>query len=164
MKQNRFTIIYDILESSDLSSVEEEVLYHALEAAKAAYAPYSQFYVGAAARLTNGVIITGNNQENSAFPSGLCAERVLLFHLSSQNLLDQIELMAIRAFSPQRKINQPAFPCGACRDVIKECQLRRRKPWPLLLQGETGPIIRFLNPLEALFPFPFFLEDGSHFL
>lgn len=161
MKQHHLTIAYDILEPADLMPAEEEVLFHALEAAKSAYAPYSQFHVGAAVKLDNGTILTGNNQENSAFPSGLCAERVLLFYLSSQNLLDQIEVMAIRVYSPHKRIHQPAFPCGACRDVIKECQLRRRKPWTLLLQGEAGPIIRFHNPLEALFPFPFLLENNS---
>jgi len=161
MKCYHLTIEYEVLDPGDLTRAEEEVLYHALEAARNAYAPYSQFYVGAAARLEGGTIVTANNQENSAFPSGLCAERVLLFYLGSQNLLDALEVMAIRAFSPLAKWEQSAFPCGACRDVIKECQLRRRKPWTLLLQGESGPIIRLKNPLEALFPFPFLFKGNQ---
>jgi cytidine deaminase len=99
-----------------------------------AYAPYSEFYVGAAVLLDNGVIVTGNNQENAAYPSGLCAERVALFYAGSQYPGLAVRAIAISAQTRGRQTNTIS-PCGACRQVLLETENRYRRPIKILFCG-----------------------------
>lgn len=110
---------YEELSWAELSPGEAELLKAAEAAAQKAYAPYSGFPVGAAARLIAGEIYTANNQENAAYPSGLCAERVLLFYLGAQGLVPQIQALAVCA----PKLPHPVMPCGA---AVRYCTNTRR--------------------------------------
>ena len=107
-----------------------------MEATNRSYAPYSHFSVGAAARLTNGITVTGTNQENAAYPSGLCAERTTLFYANSQYPDQAVKVLAIAARNEKDFINQPIPPCGACRQVILETENRYRQPIRILLYGK----------------------------
>ena len=104
----------------ELSKEDQDLLQQATAACKKAYAPYSRFYVGAAILLENGKIVTGNNQENAAYPSGLCAERVAIFKASADYPAAQIKTIAVTASSEEFDIDHPVSPCGACRQVLKE--------------------------------------------
>jgi len=134
-------IILNFKESDDFSELEpdnRDLINLAREAASRAYAPYSRFRVGAALRLDNGKIITGNNQENAAYPSGLCAERVALFAASSQYPGAKVEIIAIAVDTDNHSVIQPASPCGACRQVMAETEHRQGKPIRVIFTGETG--------------------------
>lgn len=109
----------------------------AIEAAQNAYAPYSSFMVGAALYLDNGEIITGNNQENAAYPSGLCAERVALFWAGAQYKDVPVKSLAIAAFKDGIMTDTPITPCGSCRQVLAECEYRFKKPISLILLGKN---------------------------
>ena len=111
-------IEYDAVEK--LPSADKKLIVIAKKAAETAYAPYSEFHVGAAVMLENGVCIKGNNQENVAYPSGLCAERVAVFAASSQYPGVAIKTIAISAKSKKFKVCGPVTPCGACRQVLAE--------------------------------------------
>jgi len=124
------------------------------EAARNAYAPYSKFQVGAAARLANGDVVTGNNIENAAYPSGLCAERVTLFSAMAQYPGVPIEALALTAYSSTQSINEPVAPCGACRQVMVEVEKVSKCPLRVLCQGDKGPIMVF-DGVETLMPFIF---------
>ena len=119
-----------------------------------AYAPYSQFYVGAAILLENGEIITGTNQENAAYPSGTCAERTAIFYASSKFPGVKIMAIAIAAKSKSAvfKITKPVTPCGACRQVIAEYEQKQNSPITILMKGQDKTVyqcqsIRDLLPL-----------------
>lgn len=107
----------------------------AVEAAGSAYAPYSNFKVGAAALLSGGLVIKGSNQENAAYPSGLCAERVALFFANSQYPERAVEVIALTAVSNGKQVDYPVPPCGACRQVLAETQLRFKNALKLILFG-----------------------------
>ncbi len=141
-----------------LSEDEKNLIYEAEKAAKNAYAPYSQFYVGASVLLENGEIFSANNQENSSFPVGTCAERSLLHYLGSIQKVQGVTKMAIRAFSRKRKLETPVFPCGMCRQAMSEYEEQSRKKWILLLKGDTEVIYRIVGVGENLLPFSFKLE------
>lgn len=130
----------------------------ARDATHHAYAPYSGFHVGAALRLADGSIFKGTNQENAAYPSGLCAERTALFGLAAAHPEHApITGMAVAA-RPAAGDFGPAFPCGACRQVMLEYEVRQGQPIPLLLPSRTGTILRF-DSLTALMPFNFSADD-----
>ena len=114
----------------ELSSSDKKLLSEAKKSANAAYAPYSKFKVGSAVLLGNGKIISGNNQENAAYPSGLCAERVALFFASSQNPNAIIKSIAITN-----------VPCGACRQAILEYETKQKSPVRIIMQKEKNKII-----------------------
>lgn len=103
---------------------------------KNAYAPYSHFQVGAAVLLANEEIISGNNQENSAYPSGLCAERTAMFYANAQHPDTAVEAIAIAAFKNDRFIAHPITPCGSCRQVLLETETRFNKDIKVILYGE----------------------------
>ena len=139
--------------ASELSAEDQSLLEKARAVGKNAYAPYSQFYVGAALRLENGVIVTGNNQENVAYPSGLCAERVAIFSAGAKYPDVAVSTMAITCSSPKFAVNRPLSPCGACRQVIAEYERNSGKNIRIILAGETGAVyvvesIRQLLPLS----------------
>lgn len=152
-------ISYDELDSAaDLTPAEQRVWDAARAATDHAYAPYSRFHVGAALLLADGSIFKGTNQENAAYPSGLCAERTALFGLSaSQPGHAPIVGMAVAA-RPADGDFGPALPCGACRQVMLESEARQGQAIPLLLPGRTGTILRFAS-VSDLMPFNFRAED-----
>ena len=112
----------------------------AVAARKDAYAPYSNFLVGAAVLLQNGKIIIGNNQENACYPSGLCAERVAIFHAGAKYPNIKIKAIAITATSKNYVASIPAAPCGNCRQSISEYEVKQETPIRLLLMGEVGEV------------------------
>ncbi|MEM7371731.1 MAG: cytidine deaminase [Bacteroidota bacterium] len=145
-------------DSSELEAFEAELLAHALTAAKQAYAPFSRFHVGCAVRLADASIVLGNNQENRAFPSGLCAERTALFHLGSIGKGHLVRTIAIRAYSEKKDIPVPVTPCGACRQVMVEYEQLGGNPWVVLMQGSSGHILRVTGVQSSLLPFGFDID------
>lgn len=105
------------------------------------YAPYSQFHVGAAALLDNGEIIAGCNQENASYPLCMCAERVALYNIGAQHQRFKIIALAITAHNPNKKLEDPCMPCGACRQVISEFEQRQGSDIPLYLTSKGQYII-----------------------
>lgn len=155
MKEQSINIIYTELESVDeLDVADTYLLAKAAEASDNAYAPYSAFQVGAALLLENGEIICGNNQENAAYPSGLCAERVAMFAASAQYPGVAFKAIAITAKSKKFVINYPVSPCGACRQVMAEYENKGKKPMRIILKGENGKIFLIQN-VSGLLPFAF---------
>lgn len=130
------------------------MLQTAKEALKSAYAPYSNFFVGAAVLLENGEVIIGNNQENAAYPSGLCAERVAIFHAGAKYPGVAIKTIAISCKAQNQVINDPVSPCGACRQAIAEYETRYESPIRLVMSGEGGKVYA-ANSIEALLPLMF---------
>jgi cytidine deaminase len=129
-----------------------------LDAAKAmtanAYAPYSQFRVGAALRLANGNVVEGSNQENAAYPSGLCAERVAIFAASSQYPGMTVEAMAIAVSTEKFDVTEPLSPCGSCRQVLMEYRHRQQSPMRIILSG-MGDTVWVFEDVTSLLPFSF---------
>lgn len=155
MRREQFISTYEVYDTmEEMKEQDATLLRIAHEAAGKAYAPYSKFRVGAAVRLANGIVVTGSNVENAAYPSGLCAERVALFSAQSQYPGVRIEAIALTAHSEKALVNEPVAPCGACRQVMVEvekvsgCKLR------IITQGEEGPVMAF-DGIETLMPFVF---------
>ncbi len=138
----------------DLPAEDRALLQAARQALKTAYAPYSRFRVGAAVLLEDGRIITGSNQENAAYPMCLCAERVALAAVESEAPNTRVIAMAITVSNEKTSVQQPAAPCGACRQVISEKEQRQHAAMKIILQGETGPVL-LLPSGRNLLPFPF---------
>lgn len=144
----------------ELSEADRQLIDDAKEATNRSYVPYSHFHVGAAARLMDGTIVTGNNQENAAYPSGLCAERTTLFYANSQYPDQAVETLAIAARNERGEfLEEPIPPCGACRQVMLETEKRFKRPMRILLSGEKG--IYELRSVGALLPLSF---DASSML
>jgi cytidine deaminase len=137
---------------------ELELLEAAFLALSHAYAPYSGFNVGAALRLSDGTIITGSNQENAAYPMCLCAERVALAAAASLHPGTAIDMIAVRVKHHKKVLNQPVAPCGACRQSLSEVADRYQHPIGVLMQAETGPVLKVSNSKDLL-PLSF---DGSY--
>jgi len=129
---------------------EADLLEIASNAARHAYAPYSFFKVGAAILLKNGHIISGNNQENAVFPSGMCAERVALFYAASQFPESPIEKIAITAIGENKEICQPVPPCGSCRQAILEYETKFKEPIKIIMAGEKGEVFVIKSVAELL--------------
>jgi cytidine deaminase len=119
-----------------------------------AYAPYSKFSVGAALLLDNGEVITGSNQENASYPSGLCAERTAIYYKGAQYPEANILKMAIIAGSQINQTTTPIPPCGACRQAIAEYEVNQNAPIEIYFMGETGKVIKS-NSLSNLLPLMF---------
>ncbi len=131
------------------------LLFDAAEDARQnAYAPYSKFQVGAALLLSNDNIVIGNNQENAAYPSGLCAERVAIFHAAAQYPELSIEKIFISGTSLQNNTNQPVAPCGSCRQVISEYETKQKHNIEIYFSGASGAIIK-AHSIQDLLPFAF---------
>ena len=129
-------------------------MQEAIVARKKAYAPYSDFYVGAALLLSNGEVISGSNQENAAYPSGLCAERTAIYYASAKYPEAHMLGMAISAKAKDRLTTTPIPPCGSCRQAIAEYEIKQRKAIPLYFMGESGKVMKSAS-LENLLPFLF---------
>lgn len=145
-------IVYDNLKQ--LTNSQQELFKHAIIARDDAYAPYSNFLVGAAILLENGEIITGSNQENAAYPSGLCAERTAIYYAGAKFPNVKIKTLVITAKSNVKKVENPVGPCGACRQAIAEYEIKQKDNITIIFMGETGKIIES-NSLKNLLPFGF---------
>lgn len=139
---------------NDLELNDRQLLAQAHEAALRAYAPYSHFKVGAAVLLDNGIIITGNNQENAAYPSGLCAERVALFYANAQFPDCTSVAIAITAIGETRPVTEPITPCGSCRQVMAEYEKKGGKNLKVIMQGQEG-VVMVADSMKVLLPFSF---------
>lgn len=153
-------LIYTVTSYPSLDELPEasrQLIFLAREAALRAYAPYSGYKVGAAVLLANGELVTGNNQENAAYPSGLCAERTALFYASSRYPNVAIHSMAISTISNKHSANEIAKPCGSCRQVIAEYEDLSGRPIEIILDGSST--ITVVNGIDTLLPFRFKKED-----
>lgn len=158
MKQMNIGITVEVYESmEDLREEDRKLLELAESSTLSAYAPYSHFKVGAALRLKNGRVITGNNQENVAYPSGMCAERVAMYYAGSQYPGEAIETIAVAAYSDDFTVNEVS-PCGACRQAMAEYQLQQQNPIRLIMKGKKGNI-HIVNSVEDLLPLMFHAEE-----
>lgn len=154
MQEKTILIRYKEYESVlELGQSDRLLLEKAVRVASGAYAPYSHFNVGAAVRLENGEVFTSANQENAAFPSGLCAERSALFYAQSQYPDIPVAALAVAAVTDGKVTPDPTYPCGACRQVLQESQERGNKPIRVII-GSAGRII-VTESVADLLPFAF---------
>lgn len=140
--------------TDELPNSIKVLMEKAIEVKLFAYAPYSNFKVGAAILLENGVIITGNNQENAAYPSGMCAERVAVWKAASEYPKTKIVALAISASSGNQTVKDPVAPCGACRQTLLEYEVNQNYPIPIYFMGEVGKVI-MTNSVVDLLPIAF---------
>ena len=155
MKKITITTQFDVFDSTlDLPNDILNLMEQAIAIRKKAYAPYSQFRVGAAILLDNGKIVLGSNQENAAYPSGLCAERVAIFQAGAIYPDAKILKIAITAASDNNKTTAPIPPCGSCRQSIAEYEIKQDAPIEIYFMGETGAIYKSAS-LKNLLPFMF---------
>lgn len=153
MKTINLNIAIRHCQLDELTDADRELIDHAMKATDNAYAEYSHFYVGAALRLANGRIVIGANQENAAFPSGLCAERTAVFSAQA-NFPDQsIETLALVARNDNGLIDNPVTPCGACRQVLLGVEERYGRPMRILMYGKSGVYI--VGSVKDLLPLSF---------
>jgi len=140
--------VFDSVE--ELPKSVNVLMQNAIEAKQTAYAPYSKFKVGAAFLLEDGTIVTGNNQENAAYPSGMCAERVAIWKVSSEYPNHKILQLAITASSSSQITKEPVAPCGACRQTLSEYELKQKDKIEVFFMGEVGKIIKTDSLLDLL--------------
>ncbi|WBX76148.1 cytidine deaminase [Tenacibaculum ovolyticum] len=143
---------------SELDQDDQLLMNKAIEARAKAYAPYSNFKVGAAFLLENGTIVLGNNQESAAYPSGMCAERVGVWKVGSEFPRIKIKKLAITAASENTIVNKPVGPCGACRQTLSEYEINQKEPIEIIFMGEIGEVVKTTS-LLSLLPFSF---DSSY--
>ncbi|MDR2937807.1 MAG: cytidine deaminase [Prevotellaceae bacterium] len=137
--------------SSEMSAQDSDLVQRAKLATENAYAPYSNFQVGAAVLLENGEVITGSNQENAAYPSGLCAERTALFYAGAKFPNVAVKSIAIAAQTGGQFCAQSVYPCGACRQVMLENEMRGRQPIRVIMAGENEvEVVRSAHDLLPL--------------
>jgi cytidine deaminase len=154
MSEGKITINYEEFNSaSEMLPEDQQLVKAALEAQKGSYSPYSDFQVGAALRLTNGVIVKGANQENIAYPSGLCAERTAMFWAGANYPDVPFDTLAIAGSDHGVLCESPASPCGACRQVMAEYQKKHNRPLKIILIGSQR--IRKFHCVDDLLPFIF---------
>jgi len=155
MQESKFEFQYEVYnDSTELSEKDAWLLNEARTVTEHAYAPYSNFYVGAVAILSNGKIIAGTNQENASYPVGICAERVLLGTVATLHPNVAIESIAISYNSDTIKSDHPISPCGMCRQSLLEYETRLKKPIRLILSGQEGKVY-VIKTASLLLPFAF---------
>ena len=155
MKEITITTQFSVFDSlEDLPNDISNLMAQAIAVRKNAYAPYSKFRVGAAILLDNGQIVLGSNQENAAYPSGLCAERVAIFQAGTIYPEAKILKIVITAASDTNKTTTPIPPCGSCRQSIAEYEIKQNTPIEIYFMGETGAIYKS-SSLKNLLPFMF---------
>ena len=155
MKEKKIESTLYVFDSiNELSNQVKALMQKAIEARVNAYAPYSNFTVGTAILLDNGQIVTGSNQENASYPSGLCAERTAIYYAGSQFPEAKMLLIAITAGSKRNQTTKPIPPCGACRQAIAEYEIKQKTPIEIYFMGETGAVAKS-NSLANLLPFVF---------
>ena len=154
MKELELKSVIQACQMDELSAEEQHLVNLAIEATGRSYAPYSNFHVGAAVRLENGVEIIGCNQENAAYPSGLCAERTALFAAGAQYPDVGVEMLAIAARGTDGELQyEPVGPCGSCRQVIVESETRAGHPIRILLYGRK--CVYVIDGIKKLMPLMF---------
>lgn len=154
MCQKSISISYkEYFRNEGLELRDKELLERAKKASEGAYAPYSNFNVGAAVRLSNGEIIAASNQENAAYPSGLCAERVAIFYAHAKFPEASVESIAVTASVGGHICDTPTYPCGACRQVLAESEMRSGSPIKVIVGGEK--VTQVMDSISALLPFTF---------
>ena len=159
MQQKQLTLSYSEYDSlQQLPSADRELMEQAIAATSTAYAPYSRFHVGAAVRLADGTVLTGSNQENIAYPSGLCAERTVLFSAAAQHPQQAVATLAVVGRDAEGRLVE-ASPCGACRQVMAEFESRHGRPMELLCYLQGGKIRR-ITGVDSLLPFAFGAQLG----
>ena len=155
MKEIQIQTKLSVFESFDeLSQQEKEYMNKAIEIRKNAYAPYSKFLVGAAIVLDNGIVLQGSNQENAAYPSGLCAERVAIFYAGANYPNNKIVQLFITATPSDRDSENPIPPCGSCRQSIAEYEIKQDLPIEIYFMGAKGAVYKS-DSLKNLLPFMF---------
>ena len=143
-----------VSQMSELTDAERSLVEQAIEATNRSYAPYSHFHVGAALKLQNGEIFIGCNQENAAFPSGICAERSALFAAGAQYPDQPVIMLAIAARNEEGVFTEhPVSPCGPCRQVLIETETRFRHPVRILLYGQR--CVYVVDGIKELMPLSF---------
>ena len=155
---NTGTSAFIFQDIDELTTVDKNLMEAAIQAAKNAYAPYSGFSVGAALLMEDNSIITGNNQENAAYPSGMCAERVAIWKAGSSYPNKKVKKIAITAVSSNKKLNKPVGPCGACRQTLLEYEVNQKEAMEIFFMGEIGNVVK-TNSIASLLPFSF---DSSY--
>lgn len=158
MIKKEINIAFEEFESiKELGKADKDLCLEAVKALENSYSPYSKFKVGVAVKLASGKIVYGSNQENVAYPSGLCAERVALFTIGANYLNDDIISIAITAQTNQFKLESPTTPCGACLQVMAESEKKQSKEIDILLYCIDGPIWK-AKGVGSFLPFMFFEE------
>ena len=158
MKQIIIQSILSVFSKDDLSLQEKKLMQQAFEARSKAYAPYSKFAVGVAILLDNGVVVLGSNQENAAYPSGLCAERVAIYYAGANYPTAKMIKMFITASPQDRNLQEPIPPCGSCRQAIAEYEIKQDFPIEIFFMGAEGPIYKS-DSLKNILPLVF---DKNH--
>lgn len=146
-------LVYEYDSVWDLPLSDQQLLLEARESALHAFAPYSEFYVGAAVLLSDGTVVKGNNQENAAFPTGLCAERVALFYAHARYPQQAVKSLAITATTKNGLAEGPVAPCGSCRQALIESEVRFKSPIRIILDGKRK--IQVFENAGYLLPFAF---------
>ena len=154
MENLTYTLHYQRCTYEELSKQDRLLVDAAKQATQRSYAPYSHFHVGAAALLDDDTIVIGSNQENAAYPSGMCAERTALFYAGSAHPNRAVVALAIAAYTEGEFTATPISPCGACRQVILEMEQRHNHPIRILLYGTEG-IIVVEGGIKELLPLTF---------
>lgn len=144
--------VYDAVE--ELPETIQDLMKEAVLARDNAYAPYSQFKVGAALVLDNQEVVTGSNQENASYPSGLCAERTAIYYAGARYPESQIKNIAISAKSMKHKVDAPVPPCGACRQALVEYEVKQKAEIAVYFMGESGKVMK-ANSIKDLLPLIF---------
>ncbi|RYY34688.1 MAG: cytidine deaminase [Sphingobacteriaceae bacterium] len=145
----------------ELPDADRQLCLEAEKAFATSYSPYSNFKVGAALQLQSGKVLHASNQENVAYPSGLCAERVALFHWGSSHANDPILTMAVTAHTDEFKLVKPVTSCGACLQVMAECEKMQGSPIRVLLYCLNG-IVWEVTGVQSFLPFLFFEDRLTH--
>ncbi|MDP3452946.1 MAG: cytidine deaminase [Bacteroidales bacterium] len=154
MKQKSIVIEYDeYINNQGIQKEDIDLLDHAKGATKNSYAPYSKFNVGAAVRLSNGEIISASNQENAAYPSGLCAERVAIFYAHARYPEESVISLAVTASVNGAQCETPTYPCGACRQVLAESEQRGGHEIKIIIGG--AKVTQIVKGTSSLLPFVF---------
>jgi cytidine deaminase len=159
MASQQYSFEYEVYNSIDeLQEGDKALLRAAKDITPTAYAPYSNFHVGAAAKLSNGEIVKGTNQENASYPVGTCAERALLGSLGALFPNEPIETMAITYHNLNGSSDTPASPCGMCRQALREYETRTHHTIRLILAGKEGKV--YIIPTAGmLLPLGFTSDD-----
>ncbi|MFY9154160.1 MAG: cytidine deaminase [Prolixibacteraceae bacterium] len=150
-------VVFEYQNIEELPEKDRTMLLEARKITANAYAPYSGFQVGAAVLLGNGEIFSGNNQENSAYPSGLCAERVALFYANANYPDSEVKSIAVSAQKNGILVSDSVKPCGSCRQALAEAEIRFEHPIRIILDGQNSIIV--LQGVESLLPLSFSKKD-----
>ncbi len=154
MKEVELKTVIQECQMDELSAEDRQLVEQAIEATRRSYAPYSHFHVGAAVRLENGEIVIGCNQENAAYPSGLCAERTALFAAGALYPDVPVRVLAVAARGTDGEMTEePTGPCGSCRQVIIESETRAKHPIRILLYGRR--CVYIIDGIRQLMPLTF---------